>query len=60
MLCVILILNAQQIPTNEPESGWDGRYEGSAVVPGVYIWVAKIRNRDGSEATYTGDVTVVR
>jgi len=50
----------EHFPTNEPESGWNGTYKGQPVTPGVYVWIAKIRLKDGSEVTYTGDVSVIR
>jgi gliding motility-associated-like protein len=47
-------------PLNNEAEGWDGRVKGSEPVPGVYIWTARIRFKDGPSATYSGDVTVVK
>jgi hypothetical protein len=40
--------------------GWDGRYRGDFVNPGVYIYVAEVTFLDGRVLLYRGDVTVVR
>lgn len=40
--------------------GWDGRYGGDYVNPGVFIYVVEVRFLDGKVLTYRGDVTVVR
>lgn len=40
--------------------GWDGRYRGQFVQPGVYVYLAEVKFRDGRLLTYRGDVTVVR
>jgi len=42
------------------QSEWDGRFRSKRMPPGVYIWVARIRFKDGREKTYTGDVTLIR
>jgi len=40
--------------------GWDGRYNGDYVNPGVFVYVSEVRFLDGKVLTYRGDVTVVR
>jgi hypothetical protein len=40
--------------------GWDGRFRGQFVQPGVYVYLAEVKFRDGRILTYRGDVTVVR
>lgn len=55
-----VVYQADHLMTNEPQSGWDGTYRGRVAQQGVYVWIAKVRHRDGSETTYTGDVTVIR
>lgn len=37
---------------------WDGMYKGQKVLPGVYVYLAKVRFLDGTVQMYTGDVTV--
>ena len=40
--------------------GWDGRYKGKMMDPGVYVYWAKVKFIDGTEKEYSGDVTLVR
>ena len=44
----------------QPGTGWDGRFNGSLVLPGVYVYWAKIELADGSIEILSGDVTVRR
>ena len=49
------------IPNNDNLSeGWDGRYKGDFVNPGVFVYLAEVRFLDGRVLLYRGDVTVVR
>ena len=40
--------------------GWDGKYNGKFVNPGVYVYIVEARFLDGKVLLYRGDVTVVR
>lgn len=55
-----LLFTNQNFPVNNPNSGWNGKFGGKDVVPGVYVWIALLRLPDGSTTTKQGDVTVVR
>jgi gliding motility-associated-like protein len=46
--------------TDSERIEWDGRYDGNAVDPGVYIYSIQYENRDGSMTYKQGDITVVR
>ncbi len=48
------------IGPNDPTKGWDGRFKGSPVNPGVFVYVAEILYVDGITEIRTGDVTLVR
>lgn len=49
------------LPNNlELTSGWDGRFNGKLVEPGVYIYVIEVVFKDKKVLLYRGDVTVVR
>jgi gliding motility-associated-like protein len=48
------------IPGNEPTAGWDGRFNNKWVLPGVYVYWAKITWPDGQTSQISGEVTVVR
>lgn len=39
--------------------GWDGYYKGQLCAPGVYIWKAEGKFRDGGSYVMSGDVTLV-
>lgn len=40
--------------------GWDGRYNGNFVNPGVFVYLAEVKFLDGRVLLYRGDVTVIR
>lgn len=47
--------------SNEPYLGWDGRTpDGRFAMPGVYVYLMKVRFIDGSVRTYSGDITLIR
>ncbi|MDD5570789.1 MAG: gliding motility-associated C-terminal domain-containing protein, partial [Bacteroidales bacterium] len=45
--------------SNSPEEGWDGRVGGSLVPIGVYLYLLKFNNFEGSVITKRGSVTVL-
>lgn len=45
---------------NDPNTGWDGRFKGDTVTPGVFVYFAVVRFIDGETQVFKGDVTVVR
>jgi gliding motility-associated-like protein len=45
---------------NDATKGWDGRYKGDLLNPGVFAYVAEIVYLDGVSEVLTGDVTLVR
>jgi len=47
---------------NDETKGWDGKAArgGDKVMPGVFVWTAKVRYLDGTSEVLSGDVTVVR
>jgi gliding motility-associated-like protein len=45
--------------TNNPNQGWDGRYNGEFVEMGVYVYRLVYENPDESTSVQTGTVTVV-
>jgi gliding motility-associated-like protein len=40
--------------------GWDGKFNGEQMQPGVFAYVAELRYDDGYIETVTGEVTVIR
>jgi len=45
---------------NDHQLGWDGRYRGKEMQPGVFVWYAEVEYVDGQIERLQGDVTVVR
>jgi gliding motility-associated-like protein len=46
-------------PGNESQ-GWDGRFRGEPMQPGVYVYAAELTYDDGVTEVVTGDITVLR
>ncbi len=55
-----LIYNTENIPIGAPLSGWDGRYKGQKVNPGVYVYLFMIKFIDNQILPFSGDITVLR
>ncbi|HMP25173.1 MAG TPA: gliding motility-associated C-terminal domain-containing protein, partial [Saprospiraceae bacterium] len=45
---------------NDPQHGWDGRFNGQEVNIGVYVYYAEIEFIDGIIEVFEGDVAVLR
>lgn len=45
---------------HDPTQGWDGKYGGKLVPPGVYYYVIKARGADGKEYKLSGDINILR
>lgn len=43
----------------DPSQGWDGKYGGKVVGPGVYFYVIKARGADGKDYKLSGDINVI-
>jgi len=54
------ILVQRNFSPNDPSRGWDGRFKGESVNPGVFVYYAVVRFIDGERVIFKGDVTVVR
>lgn len=42
------------------DQGWDGRYKGRLVSPGVYFYVIKARGADGRAYNLSGDINLIK
>ena len=49
-----------ETPPNDPQFGWDGRFRGEMLNPGVFVWYTQVRYRDGSTEVYSGDITLMK
>ena len=45
---------------NDPYTGWDGKYKGLGLSPGVYIYHAVVEFVSGQKISYSGDVTIMK
>jgi hypothetical protein len=45
---------------NNLADGWDGKFNGQYVNPGVFVYIIEVQFLDGKVLLYRGDVTVVR
>jgi gliding motility-associated-like protein len=39
---------------------WDGYWKGRALPAGVYVWQFRLRNANGKEEGFTGDLLLLR
>lgn len=54
------VFESNTFELNQMSSGWEGIFNGQAVVPGVYTWVASLKYIDGFEQMLRGDITVIK
>lgn len=45
---------------NDPAGGWDGKYRGKLVSPGVYYYVIRAKGADGKNYKKSGDINIIR
>lgn len=45
---------------NDPSQGWDGKYKGKLVPPGVYYYVIRAKGTDGKNYKLSGDINILR
>ncbi|MBT8219492.1 MAG: gliding motility-associated C-terminal domain-containing protein [Bacteroidia bacterium] len=55
-----LVYEAENLPLNDPNSGWDGKFGDLELNTGVYVYFAKVRFLDDKVLEYKGDVLLVR
>ena len=48
------------IELNDPGQGWDGKYKGKLVDPGVYYYVIRAKGSDGKTYKLSGDINIIR
>ncbi len=45
---------------NDPAFGWDGRFNGTRLPPGVFVYYIEVLFVDGTRIPYKGDVTLIK
>lgn len=55
-----LMYETRNIPLGDPRLGWDGKFKGQKVNPGVYVYLFKVRFLDDEVLPFAGDITVLR
>lgn len=53
-----LLFATEDFPPNDLSFGWDGRFNGVRVVPGYYVYQARVRYVDGETKELSGSVRV--
>ncbi len=54
------VFSDKNLMPNALGAGWDGRYKGKPMSPGVYVYYFEVLFKDGTSDKYSGDVTLVR
>jgi gliding motility-associated-like protein len=54
------VFEARDISPAEPSLGWDGTFAGRDLMPGVYVYHAKVLYADDLEEIFKGDLTLIR
>jgi len=55
-----VVFNRNNFSPNDPNLGWDGRFRGDFLNPGVFVYYFKVRMDDGTIENFSGDVTLMR
>ncbi|HEY3386585.1 MAG TPA: gliding motility-associated C-terminal domain-containing protein, partial [Saprospiraceae bacterium] len=55
-----LVFHKEHFDPNIPTEGWDGKFRGETLNPGVYVYRMNILYGDGLEDHLAGDVTIIR
>lgn len=55
-----LIYAMEEFPANDPNSGWDGTFNGEEVNQGVYAYVIIVKLEDGMQQRIAGNITLIR
>ncbi|MBK8625829.1 MAG: gliding motility-associated C-terminal domain-containing protein [Saprospiraceae bacterium] len=55
-----MVFMAKNILPDDPSVGWSGDFQGQAVNPAVFVWLADITFIDDSTLIKKGDLTVIR
>jgi hypothetical protein len=54
------LFSQAHLPTNAPDSGWDGSFRNQVMQPGVYVYFFEVLLADGSVEKFSGDHMLVK
>jgi len=54
------IFEKSRVKLNSPVEGWDGKYRGQDVPPGVYVYYFELELENGEIERIAGDITLIR
>jgi gliding motility-associated-like protein len=55
-----LLFRKEHVQPNNPADGWDGRFRGSTLNPGVYVYHLEVLYGDDLRDNFAGDITIVK
>ncbi|MBK9270090.1 MAG: gliding motility-associated C-terminal domain-containing protein [Saprospiraceae bacterium] len=55
-----LIFSKSNFPPNLPDEGWDGRFNGTPLMPGVYVYLIELEWKNGETQWLKGDIHLIR
>jgi gliding motility-associated-like protein len=55
-----LLYEATNIPTGSETIGWNGTFNGKAMIPDAYVYYMQVEFLDGKVFDYKGDVSIIR
>jgi gliding motility-associated-like protein len=55
-----LVFEKNQVTPNDQRFGWDGRVNGVAAAPDVYVYTVEVLCENGTPYTYKGNVTILK
>ncbi len=55
-----MVFHKENILPNDTQNGWDGKWKGQKLPPGVFNWFAVVDFIDGRQEVFDGTVTLVK
>jgi hypothetical protein len=55
-----LVFHKEKFEPNIPDLGWDGKFRGETLNPGVYVYRINVIYGDNYTDSFAGDVTIIR
>ncbi len=55
-----LLFEGKDLPMNVESQGWDGRFKGEQLPPGVFAYFAEVEFIDGLTLVFEGDISIIK